>query len=568
MRVPRSHYENPGSGPPDPVSPRPKPVDARRASATRRRGARREPPDETLLARRPYYYAAGVLALFSLLMRQPLLFVAALLLTAITLLPEVWYRFGLRQLVVVREPAARRASFGDVIDVRVLVENRKPLPLPSLEVVDELPDGLPVIGSSLGASNRPARVHLTHHISLWAYQRVRRRFRVHAVNRGAFQLGPTLLRSGDPFGMMTRDETRKAHATVLVHPLIAPIERFGLPAIAPFGEQKSARKLLEDPLRVAGIRAYMPGDEPRRIHWKATARTGSLQSKVYDPATRHSIVLFYDVRTYLRPVMGYDPALVELGICAAASLATWALDHGYATGLYSNGTLQLTDDEPEGAPPDRTYGDLPRPDDVTVSSAQIAQRLATALRLHIAPAAHPGQHTRILDGLARLLPFYGLPMDQVIASEQSRLPPGAVVLYVGAEIAVDVPLLVALRHLRTRGHEVSLLLLRSTSGLDASPDGPLPFAGFPVHYLGDRALWRTLVSDALGTDDDELMQWYEAQQVERRGTESPAAAAEAARETTTADEGASSENGAGDDAAADGAKRPHAPRTPRPLVVE
>jgi hypothetical protein len=161
-------------------------------------------------------------------------------------------------------------------------------------------------------------------------------------------------------------------------------------------------------------------------------------------------------------------------------------------------------------------------------------------------------------------------MDQVIASEQSRLPPGAVVLYVGTESAVDVPLLVALRHLRSRGHEVSLLLLRSTSGLDASPDGPLPYAGFPVHYLGDRALWRTLVSDALGTDDSELQQWYEVPPLEHRHTVSPAAEAEAeaARETTTADQDASSENGAGDDAAADEAKRPHAPRTPRPLVVE
>src|SRR5258708_36629727 len=106
-------------------------------------------------------------------------------------------------------------------------------------------------------------------------------------------------------------------------------------------------------------------------------------------------------------------------------------------------------------------------------------------------------------------------MDQGIASEQSRLPPGPGLLYVGNENAVGVPLLVALRHVRARGKKVSLLLLRSTSGLDASPDGPLPYAGFPVHYLGDRALWRTLVSDALGTDDSELVQWDEAQRVER-----------------------------------------------------
>src|SRR5260221_11941061 len=103
MRVPRSYSDTPGSGPPDHVKPHRQPVDARGMSGAPRRGPRREPPDETLLARRPYYYAAGALALFSLLMRQPLLFVAALLLPAITRLPGGGYCFALRQLVVERE---------------------------------------------------------------------------------------------------------------------------------------------------------------------------------------------------------------------------------------------------------------------------------------------------------------------------------------------------------------------------------------------------------------------------------------------------------------------------------
>ena len=42
---------------------------------------------------------------------------------------------------------------------------------------------------------------------------------------------------------------------------------------------------LEDPIRIAGARDYRPGDPLKRMHWKATARTGELQVRLVDPST-------------------------------------------------------------------------------------------------------------------------------------------------------------------------------------------------------------------------------------------------------------------------------------------
>src|SRR5262249_4925799 len=108
------------------------------------------------------------------------------------------------------------------------------------------------------------RVAHQYTLALWAYQRVRRRYTIYAVARGAYRLGPMTLRTTDPFGILQREADREEPGLLLVHPLVAPLEGFGLPPNAPFGERQAPRRLLEDPLRVAGGPAPTPGDAPRR----------------------------------------------------------------------------------------------------------------------------------------------------------------------------------------------------------------------------------------------------------------------------------------------------------------
>jgi uncharacterized protein (DUF58 family) len=453
-------------------------------------------PDENLRARRPLYVMAVFLAGISALLRQPLLFVAALLVLTLAFLPELWYRFGLRALVVRREPATTRVMFGNAVEVPLVVENRKLLPLPWVEIEDEFPDQLPVLGMRLLPSVKPERAVLVNSASLWAYERLRRRYRIRAVQRGAYSLGPMTVRTSDPFGMLTREEQRGEPAHLLVLPLVVPLTRFGLTARAPFGEQTSRRRQLEDPLRVAGVRDYAPGDEPRRIHWKATARTGELQSKLYDPSSRHTIMLYLDVQTFTRGLMGYAPALLELAVCAAASVTSWALERDYAVGLVTNGTLSGLGEN--GRASDVAF---PIPSAGTpVSPEELARQIARsalALRLRVAPSARHEQLSTILEGLARLVPYYGLSMAQLLHNERFSLPQGATLVYIGSEQAVDVGLIVALRDLQARGHPLSILL---TSLDEAEPSAAhsVQLADLPVHYLGGERRWQELASEALG----------------------------------------------------------------------
>ena len=90
---------------------------------------------------------------------------------------------------------------------------------------------------------------------------------------------------------------------------------------------------------MAGARDYRPGDSPRRIHWPATARAGSLQSRVYEATTDRRIELALNLVTNeaLWWSQVYDPDVLELTISTAATIADWALDAGYLVGLASNG---------------------------------------------------------------------------------------------------------------------------------------------------------------------------------------------------------------------------------------
>src|SRR6266702_5557493 len=93
--------------------------------------------DETLLKRRPWYVLAVALLILSALTRQPIAFLAALFAFVIGIVPELWYRFALRNLVIRQWVSQKRAFFGEAVMLSISVENQKLLPLPWLEAEDE-----------------------------------------------------------------------------------------------------------------------------------------------------------------------------------------------------------------------------------------------------------------------------------------------------------------------------------------------------------------------------------------------------------------------------------------------
>ena len=120
--------------------------------------------------------------------------------------------------------------------------------------------------------------------------------------RGYYQIGPLIVETGDLFGLHRRFRVAAEPDFLMVLPKVIPLSGYELSSKRPIGEVRMSYRLYEDPTRIAGIRSYQQGDSLNRIHWGATARTGLLHSKVYEPSTVAGVTLLVDFH-----MEGYDP---------------------------------------------------------------------------------------------------------------------------------------------------------------------------------------------------------------------------------------------------------------------
>lgn len=434
--------------------------------------------DETLIKRRPWYVLAIALFVLSALTHQSVVFFVALFALVIGALPEMWYRHALHHLVVRQCVSMRRVFPGEKITLSISVENQKVLPLPWLEIEDEIPASMTLVTGRASPTYKVTRNALVNAFSLWSFQRVTRRYQLRCMSRGVYTFGPASIRTSDPFGWLLREERVSCAETLLVYPLVASLASFGLPPRYPFGERATPRRLLEDPLRVAGVREYLMGDDPRRIHWKATARAGALRSKVYEPSSQYRLLILLDINTYLEPWLGIDPDIQELTIAAAASLALWALDEGYVVGIIANSLMMNLSEEMTEAG-----------DETTPQSVEMARSFVHHVRIPL--AGDSGQRERILSALARLVPYFGSPMDELIAAERSVLPLGTTIVLVSAAAVLRESTIESLVDLRAHGAVVHLALTG-----DAESNGGAETYDLPVHHLGGREVWHELIQTA------------------------------------------------------------------------
>ena len=424
---------------------------------------------------RRWYYLGPILIAASIPFHQILLIIVGLLVLVVIGTTDIWYTYCLRQLHYQRKFSEQRVLFGEEVTLWLTVENAKILPLPWLEVEDTIPRALTMAGQQLRVSVIGDTAILDNLFSARWYERVTRRYTIQCNARGVHKFGPAVMRSGDVFGFLSNEETLANWQYLLVYPLVVPLTRFNLPSRHPFGERRAPRRLLEDPSRVIGVRDYAYGDSLRRIHWKATARMMQLQSKVYEATTTYTLVIFLNVVAYFDSIHGLQPEIQELAICAAASVADWALNEGYAAGLYANNLMFIPE---EKVPFDTKQG----AEETQGLDATMAVELRRR-RIHLPPSTSEDQRKRIMDMLARIQPYFGSTLEDLIQTERSRLPAGATVVVITSTFT-DL-LLDTLARIQQSGHAVTILFVGDTPP-------PIRLAGLTVHHLGGKETWKNL----------------------------------------------------------------------------
>jgi uncharacterized protein (DUF58 family) len=151
--------------------------------------------------------------------------------------------------------------------------------------------------------------------------------------RGIFLLGRITISTSFPFGLFRKTRTVTVEAELVVWPRTdRPVRTVSpgggrdasgsAPALGPAGPRGEYR----------GLRGYRSGDDPRDIHWRTTARTGSPVVREYEQNLAETVWVCLDTR-------GEPGDAAEAAVETAAALAARAFKSGNRFGFAGGGRV-------------------------------------------------------------------------------------------------------------------------------------------------------------------------------------------------------------------------------------
>ena len=155
--------------------------------------------------------------------------------------------------------------------------------------------------------------------------------------RGVQPLPPLKLDCAFPFGLFSRELRIVDRSEIVVYPKVTPIKRAVLEQLDGMGTTPRVNRGEGD--EFFSLRDYVPGDDPRRIAWKVSARRRQLVVRELEPNTSRSIMIVLDTRL---PGLPESESEFEDGVDLAASLAVSFLTYQYNVGLATpEGTVPM-----------------------------------------------------------------------------------------------------------------------------------------------------------------------------------------------------------------------------------
>lgn len=150
--------------------------------------------------------------------------------------------------------------------------------------------------------------------------------------RRVIELGPASLHQGDPFGVVDATVHVGDIDRFVVHP-----RQFALTGFPSARDRAldgpEARRVALGSMSFHTLRDYAPGDDLRHVHWKSSARTGSLMVRQFVDSEQHDVTVLLDVADH-----PYGEAEFEGAVEAVASIAAVTVASGVPMRFTTSGT--------------------------------------------------------------------------------------------------------------------------------------------------------------------------------------------------------------------------------------
>jgi uncharacterized protein (DUF58 family) len=181
------------------------------------------------------------------------------------------------RLAVTRHFEPDRVGAGDAVLAHVTVENRSRWPAPACVVVDRLGQ-LPIeVRVPLLGGRGTRTVHAT----------------IPTVRRGRWQVGPVTVEHRDPLRLLGRVQSHGQERVLWVHPRRHPAAPLPVGLLLDY-EGVTTPATPRGAVSFSSLREYVPGDDPRQVHWKSTARTGTLMVREHVDTSQPTTTVLLD----------------------------------------------------------------------------------------------------------------------------------------------------------------------------------------------------------------------------------------------------------------------------------
>lgn len=213
----------------------------------------------------------------------------------------VWVR-RVARVQVTRRIHRTRVSVGDDVQVDITVTNPHRRPSATLWANDHFAG---TVTEVLVPRLAPGEVRAVGYV-------------LTPVRRGVFDVGPLSVARQDPLGLVRAERVLADTEVLWVLPRtypIAPLASGRMPDLEGPNVDRA-----EGSITFHSLREYVPGDDLRRIHWRSSARTGTLLVRRHVDASQPRSVVVLDVGRH-----AYDEETFESAIEVAASIVKAAV---------------------------------------------------------------------------------------------------------------------------------------------------------------------------------------------------------------------------------------------------
>ncbi|NIW48275.1 MAG: DUF58 domain-containing protein, partial [Gammaproteobacteria bacterium] len=236
-----------------------------------------------------------------------------------------WARSLMKGIHFERELRSHLAKVGDQLQERFVISNQGRFPALWVSVVDHSDFPRYQVNTARYVRGKSLRRWLKGSV---------------CVTRGLYTLGPTVLETGDPFGLFRVKIQYAKTETMLVVPPVIPLPSIEIASGDRIGEGGTKVATPRRTVTSSGVREYVSGDSLFSVHWLTSARLDDLYVRVFDRMPTSDWWVFVDMDDAVQ--LGQDvDATEEYSIVLGASIADRGLRNGRAVGLVAHGDEKI-----------------------------------------------------------------------------------------------------------------------------------------------------------------------------------------------------------------------------------